>query len=229
MITRFEILSYASNKLPCADVTMILLCFLPILLLFYYNYYFHKHNYYASMMNTFESDYPFGNCLESSNFDELSEYLQSHFQKKNVVDDISKGNIPMHSLILCCRWDTNSIYNIFSYIFTYLSNDMRCGKTLSHWFLNISNDIYVVFPPILDNIKTEPYKVKLFVNSLPVQKTEIIHNTKLKRIIYASVLGFHGVFLGIIGNEPSGKYKDPNHHPFYQKIMSSLSETSISK
>ena len=31
---------------------------------------------------------------------------------------------------------------------------------------------------------------------------------------------FHEPFLGIIGNETSGKYKDPTHHPFHQKITS---------
>ena len=41
-----------------------------------------------------------------------------------------------------CRWEINSLYTIFSYILTSLSNDMRCGKTLYHWFFKKSNYIY---------------------------------------------------------------------------------------
>ena len=39
---------------------------------------------------------------------------------------------------------------------------------------------------------------------------------------------FHGSFLKVIGNEPSGKYKDPTHHHFHHKIISILSDTNIS-
>ena len=39
---------------------------------------------------------------------------------------------------------------------------------------------------------------------------------------------FHDAFLGIIGNEPSVKYKDPTHHHFHPKIISVLAETQIS-
>ena len=41
---------------------------------------FVQHNDYASMMITFESEYPFGDFLEDTKFDELSEYLKSHFR-----------------------------------------------------------------------------------------------------------------------------------------------------
>ena len=39
---------------------------------------------------------------------------------------------------------------------------------------------------------------------------------------------FHEAFLGMIGNEPSGKYKYPTHHPFIHKSISVLAETQIS-
>ena len=55
-----------------------------------------------------------------------------------------------------------------------------------------------------------------------------MHNMKLKRILAVCVLIFHDKFFGIIGNEPSGKYKDPIHHPFNKKIMFFLSDTIIS-
>ena len=47
-------------------------------------------------MNNFESEYPFGNFLEYSKFDELSEFLQSHCQKKNTVNTMAKINNPIH-------------------------------------------------------------------------------------------------------------------------------------
>ena len=47
-------------------------------------------------------------------------------------------------------------------------------------------------------------------------------------IIYAYVLIFYDAFVGIIGNKPYGKYKDPSHHPFHQKFISVLSETEFS-
>ena len=40
---------------------------------------------------------------------------------------------------------------------------------------------------------------------------------------------FRGSFLKVIGNEPSGKYKDPTHHHFHHTIMFILSDTKISK
>ena len=64
---------------------------------FYYDSF--QHNYYDSTMNTFDSEYPFGDFLEDSNFDELSEFLQYHFQKKNAVNNMAESNIPMHALI----------------------------------------------------------------------------------------------------------------------------------
>ena len=53
-----------------------------------------------------------------------------------------------------------------------------------------------------------------------VHRTQLTHKTKFKRILAATVLRFHEAFIGIIGNELSGKYKDPNHHPFLHKIIS---------
>ena len=67
-------------------------------------------------------------------------------------------------------------------------------------------------PPSLDDIKTEPELVTLFVDALFVHRTHITQKTKFKRILAATVLRFHGSFLEIIGNKPSGKYKYPTHH-----------------
>ena len=47
---------------------------------------------------------------------------------------------------------------------------MRCEKTLSCRFFKVSNEIYWGVPPALDNIKTEPDKVKLFLGSMFVHK-----------------------------------------------------------
>ena len=47
----------------------------------------------------FDSDYPFGDFLEESKFDDLSEFLSSHGQKKNAVNTMGESNIPMHALI----------------------------------------------------------------------------------------------------------------------------------
>ena len=80
----------------------------------------------------FDSEYPLGDFLEEYKFDELSEFLQSHCQKKNAVNKMGESNIPMHAIIFRCGWETNSIHTIFSYLFTSLSNGMRCGNTLAH-------------------------------------------------------------------------------------------------
>ena len=91
---------------------------------------------------------------------------------------MGESNIPMIALIFRCGWETNSIHTIFSYLFTQLANDMRCGKTLAHWLFKQLNDIYGGAPPSLDDIKTEPESVKLFVNALFVHRTHISQNTK---------------------------------------------------
>ena len=188
---------------------------------------FLRCSYYSCLY--FDSDYPFGDFLEESKFDDLSEFLQSHFQKKNAVNTMSESKIPMHALIFRCGWETNSIHTIFGYLFTSLANDTRCGNALAHWLFKQSNEIYGGTPPSIDDIKTEPESVKLFVNALFVHRTHISQNTKPKNILAATVLRFHGSFIEVIGNELSGKYKDPTHHYFHHKIMSILSESNISK
>ena len=79
---------------------------------------------------------------------------------------------------------------------------MICGKTHAHWFFKQSNDIYGGTPPSLEDIKTEPESVKLFVNALFVHRTHISHKKKFKSILAATVLRFHGSFLEVIGNKP---------------------------
>ena len=39
---------------------------------------------------------------------------------------------------------------------------------------------------------------------------------------------YNDAFLGMIGNEPSGNYKNTTHHPFHHKIISVPAETQIS-
>ena len=82
--------------------TLILFCFglylWPIFICFFC-YDSCQHNYCASTMNTFESEYPFGDFLEDSKFYELRMFLHSHFQKKNAVNNMDESNILMHALI----------------------------------------------------------------------------------------------------------------------------------
>ena len=141
---------------------------------------------------------------------------------------MGESNIPMHALIFRCGWETNIIHTIFSYLFTSLSNDMRCGNTLAHWLFKQKNEIYGGTPPSLDDIKTEPESVKFFVNALFFQRLRIMHKKKFKRILAATVLRFHGSFLEIIGNESSVKYKYPTHNYFHHKIISVLADTKNS-
>ena len=120
----------------------------------------------------FDSEYPLGNFLEESKFDELSKFLQSHFQKNNAVNTMDESNIPIHALIFWCGWETNSIHTIFSYLFTSLSNDMRCGKTLARWLFKQSNKIYGVPPQFLKISKQNPnFWISLLVHSLSTERT----------------------------------------------------------
>ena len=105
---------------------------------------------------------------------------------------------------------------------------MRCGKTLAHWLLKQSNEIYGGTPPSLEDIKTKPELVNLFVDLLFFHRTQLTQKTKFKRILAATILRFHYAFLEIIGNEPPGKYKDPTHYHFHNKIISVLADTHIS-
>ena len=102
---------------------------------------------------------------------------------------------------------------------------MIFGKTLDHWFFKKSNDIYGCVHPNLDNLKIEPDLVNFSVDLMFVYRTQLTHKTNFKRILAATVLIFHYNFFGIIGNEPSGKYKDPTHNLFHNKIISVLAET----
>ena len=92
----------------------------------------------------------------------------------------------------------------------------------------LSSEIYDDVLLSLDNIWTVTEKDKLFVNLFFLYNSDIQHNIKLKRILAASVLRYHHVFIGIIRNEPFGKCTDTSHHTFYQKIISILSENEVS-
>ena len=109
-----------------------------------------------------------------------------------------------------------------------MSNEMRCGKTLAHWFYKVSSDIYGGVTPTLDDIWTESQTVHLFVDSIFFHNTGLHYKTKLKHILAASFLQFYDAFLGIIRSEPSGKYKYPSHHPFQQNIISIIFELNMS-
>ena len=66
---------------------------------------------------------------------------------------MDEANITMHAMIFGCVWETNSIHTIFSYVTTSMSNDMRCGNILAHWFYKVSREIYGGVSPTLDDKK----------------------------------------------------------------------------
>ena len=99
-----------------------------------------------------------------------------------------------------------------------MSNDTRCGKTLSHLFFKVFNEVYGSVPPTLGYIQTESHMV-LFLNDIFVHNTGLRYKTRLKHVLAASVLIFYDAFIDIIENEPSGKYKNLSHHPFNQKML----------
>ena len=68
----------------------------------------------------------------------------------------------------------------------------------------------------------------LFVDSIFVHNVGLQYKTKLNHILDTYVLQFYDAFLGIIRNEPYGKYKDCSHNPFHQNILSALFELNIS-
>ena len=141
--------------------------------------------------------------MEESKFDELSEVLQYHCNKKNAVNTMGESNIPMHAFIFRCGWETNSIHTIFSYLFTSLSNDIRCGKMLANWLFKKLNEIYGGTTPSIDDINTETELVNCFSCNLFVHRTHIMHKTKFKRILAANVLRFL--------KEPMGKRLSTSH------------------
>ena len=79
--------------------------------------------------------------------------------------------------------------------------------------------IYGGVTSTLDDIQTESQMDHLFVDIIFVKNTGLRLKTKLNNILAASVLRFYDVFIGIIVNEPSGKYRDLSYHPFHQKIF----------
>ena len=100
-------------------------------------------------------------------------------------------------------------------------------KTLDHWFYMVYKKIYGDVTPTLDDIRTEYQMVHLFVDIIFVKKDGLWYKNKLNNILAASVLWFYGVFIGIIVNEPSGKYKYLSYHPFHQKIIFIIFELNI--
>ena len=104
---------------------------------------------------------------------------------------------------------------------------MRCGNSLDHWFFKQSNVIYGGVPPTLEDIITEPNLVIFLLICCFFKRTQLTHTKKLS-VLAATVLIFHDAFLGIIGNEPSDKYTDSNHHHFHHKIIFVLVKTQIS-
>ena len=52
--------------------------------------------------------------------------------RKEYVNAMAESNIPTNDMILRCGWETKSLHKISSYDFTFMSNDMIFGNTLSH-------------------------------------------------------------------------------------------------
>ena len=102
--------------------------------------------------------------------------------EKNAANNMAESKIPMHDLIFRCGWDTKSLHTIFNYIFTSLSNDMRCEKTLAHWFFKQSNEIYGEYLQPL-TIKNRTWFCDFFVHLLFVHRTQLKHKNKFKRIL----------------------------------------------
>ena len=84
-------------------------------------------------------------------------------------------------------------------------------------------------PQVLTISKQNPNRWNFLLMHYFFHRTHISHKTRFKSILVATVLGFHGSFLEVIGNEPSGKYKDPTRNHFHHTIISILSDTNIPK
>ena len=64
-------------------------------------------------------------------------------------------NIPMYSITVCYGWEIKSPHTIFSYVFSFMSNDRIFGNIIAHWYFKISSEIYGGVPSTLYDILTE--------------------------------------------------------------------------
>ena len=101
----------------------------------------------------------------------------------------------------------------------YVPNDIICGKTLTHQYLKLANDIHGEVPPESDDIKTETDKFMVFVDSLFVNKTGILHNNDFNTILYSTIMWHRRPFFEIIKSKNSGKYKNLTHCPFNKYVL----------
>ena len=103
-------LYYVSNILSYNSITMII----------YFN------NYYASTMYTFELEYPYDDLLEYYKFDELSEFLQSHFRIIIHLIIFQRGKSSFMLWFLLWVIKKEYAHNLHLYLYIYLKWNGIC-------------------------------------------------------------------------------------------------------
>ena len=156
-------------RLTTLLLRLFVLWFLTILLCFSYNDSYNHHNYYASMMNNVESEYPFGDFLEYFLMTLVSIFNRIARIKMELMIYPRETSPCMISYLFVGGRPRVFIPSLVIY-FTYLSNVMRCGKNTTYWLFKVSNIIYEGVTPTFDNIKTEHENMELFIDYMFVKK-----------------------------------------------------------
>ena len=147
--------------------------------------------------------------------------LKAHSMKKAGVNELA-DHLDFHTFLFCCGWMARNLHTAFDYIFNNEKKDSACGKVLAGWLMVDSNGKRRGGYPSKTQMDHESDKFDSFVCFLLFKDSTL--NTEVAGILATTVLLFHDEFNSIIGNEPNGKWKQWQNHPFNQKILKAMSE-----
>jgi hypothetical protein len=110
----------------------------------------------------------FKECLKNASVTtkgKIRANIRSHSFKRLAVQELQEY-LPPHAFVGRCGWVVKNIHTLYDYMFNSKRQDANAGKTLQGWIFSVGGEVLGGLPPDINNIRTSPAKVSLFVNAL---------------------------------------------------------------
>lgn len=156
----------------------------------------------------------------------LNAKLSSHHAKKGASVTLSNSRACGLPQIFRAGWEVRNVHSLFDYIHGTKQMDRESAKALANWSFELFGSIYGGYPPVLSDVTRERGKVGEFVSVLFSGADGF--NSSVLELLAASLLMRFDAVVHDIMSEPTGKYNDPNDHPFVQAVKRAKEMSHIS-
>ena len=122
----------------------------------------------------------------------------------NVLSDVS--SLPFQVIVFRAGWMVKNLHSAFDYIFNSTQKDDSCAHVLAGWLEKNENCYEGGFSPSFDAIKTEPERALHFLQVLFLHQSDFM-DSKVLKMLFASILRFYNDFEAILSLEPKNKFE----------------------